>query len=338
MLNSITAVYTTAVFVVLIAAAVVYVLSAYPLYRMAKNANYGLPWLAWIPVANCYLIFILGDGEFTLFGRTIRISDRGNAFWLYLASGVITFFLEAIPYIGNFLGFCGGLFSLIVFWKAIKDLMDAYDPDGGSHVAFSIFAVLIDIVRIVALWMYKDNIPVYARYGGSYENPYQNGDTFEYGSGGSGGVYGENYGSSYTSGNTSNSYGNPYGTRSGNSYQDGTDRGSYGNTYNSGTGSSYQSGTPGNGYGASYNGESAGNSFGSSYWNQGNGGSAYGESQGASENAADTDSEGSYTPAVNDAPASEEGYVTGKNEDTAFEKRDVSDSDGIGNDSQGGRD
>lgn len=150
---------------VLIVFLISYLLAAYPLYVMSRNAGLAYPWLAWIPVAQYYNVFTLGGGDFTMFGGSIRIQNRANAFWMYLAVTVGGGILSGIPVLGALISFLASLFALIAVYRAIRDLFDAFDPDPyANHGVLAVFSTLISIVFIVALWVYHNNLPDYSRY------------------------------------------------------------------------------------------------------------------------------------------------------------------------------
>jgi len=68
------------VFVILILAIVMYVLGAIGLSSLAKTKGYANTWVAWIPVANNYLL-----------GKTAF--DNANFGWAYLAATIASWFL-----------------------------------------------------------------------------------------------------------------------------------------------------------------------------------------------------------------------------------------------------
>lgn len=150
---------------VVIVCLVSYLLAAYPLYVMSRNAGLAYPWLAWIPVAQFYNVFTLGGGDFTMFGGSLRIQNRANAFWMYLAVAVGGCILGGIPVLGALISFLASLFDLIAMYRAMRDLFDVFDPDPyADHGALAVFSALISIVFIVALWVYHNRIPDYSRY------------------------------------------------------------------------------------------------------------------------------------------------------------------------------
>lgn len=64
---------------------VLYILGAVGLYRMARKVGYDSPWLAWIPIANLYLMFALPKKPFRILALNKIMEKRENAFWIFLA-------------------------------------------------------------------------------------------------------------------------------------------------------------------------------------------------------------------------------------------------------------
>lgn len=75
---------------------VLYILGAVGLYRMARKLGYGSPWLAWIPIANLYLMFILPGKPFRVLALNKVIEKRENAFWIFVAVAIAKRVLEGI--------------------------------------------------------------------------------------------------------------------------------------------------------------------------------------------------------------------------------------------------
>lgn len=134
-----------------------YVLNSIGLYRMAKKIGHESAWLAWIPIAQFWLLFVLPDQEFKVlvFNKVIR--DRSNAFWIYFA---ITFgvpfvlsILMAIPILGyvvmlfSWIIEIGVIFFLVCFlYPAYADLYRMFVPDSNVKV----FAILSIVIQFAA--------------------------------------------------------------------------------------------------------------------------------------------------------------------------------------------
>lgn len=77
-------IFITFLFLMLAFACSFYVLQSIGLYKMAKKLGHDSPWLAWIPFANIYLMFILPKHSFEPLIIKTEIISRVNAFWIYM--------------------------------------------------------------------------------------------------------------------------------------------------------------------------------------------------------------------------------------------------------------
>ncbi|NSL51029.1 hypothetical protein [Calidifontibacillus erzurumensis] len=108
---------------------VFYILGAIGLYSMAKRANVGNEWLAFIPIGNAYIIGDLIDEKMKWF----TIGKSGGIKLLIITIGTIV--LNNIPVIGNIISILFVIFWLVVFhW-----LFEKYSES----------AVILTIVNII---------------------------------------------------------------------------------------------------------------------------------------------------------------------------------------------
>lgn len=116
--------------VIIIFGLIVYVLTAFGLYKMAKVRSdvADKAFLAWIPVGNLYMIGLM-LGDFNIFGKTIKNMEVVLPV-LSLGSGV----LFAIPVIGQVLSIAYLVFNFMVF----MELFGQYEPD--RKVIYTIFS------------------------------------------------------------------------------------------------------------------------------------------------------------------------------------------------------
>ncbi len=122
-------------FVLFIVAAifiVFYVLFAIGLMKMAERMEIENPWLAWVPIANLYLLGkVVGDIE--LFGNVIPYTE-----WILVA----TVFVSFIPFVGQILAFVGFIYIYIVYYKLFKMYSD------GKETLYIILTIFLHIAPI----------------------------------------------------------------------------------------------------------------------------------------------------------------------------------------------
>lgn len=137
-----------------------YVLSAIGLYRMAKKAGYDKAWLAWIPYANIWLMFNLPKNEYRVLALNKEISDRSNAFWIYIAimygTNIAFMILEFIPIINWIVAILSPLVSvalilanIFMMYPVYKDLFSMFLPESTAKnyaVASMICTYFVPIV------------------------------------------------------------------------------------------------------------------------------------------------------------------------------------------------
>src|SRR5690606_15696371 len=103
-----------------------YVLYAMGLKQMADNKGMEYSWLAWIPLAQAY---VLGELAFE------EGEERGKQF---LIATLITFVVSFIPVIGVIVSLAYGVFYFFVLYK----LFEKYTRNSVLHLILSIFIPL----------------------------------------------------------------------------------------------------------------------------------------------------------------------------------------------------
>lgn len=147
--------------IVFVVGIVVYVAYCYPLYCMAKNANLDTPWLAFIPIAQIYTLCMLSDDEFELFGSW-TFPDRKWGFWGVLICIGAVMILSFVPLLGQLASFAGEVAVGILMWRMYYDMIRTFGPQGKdtpNAMIMAIGCVVINLVAIIIMWMYKDNMP-----------------------------------------------------------------------------------------------------------------------------------------------------------------------------------
>lgn len=106
-----------------------YLLPAFPLYKMAKNAGYDKPWLVFIPYGKTYISFILPLDEYNYF-EMFKTYNRSTAFWIYFSldffSGIIKSILGMVPFFGIFLTLFFEVGKNLMHYGEYRDLLKTY--------------------------------------------------------------------------------------------------------------------------------------------------------------------------------------------------------------------
>jgi len=125
-----------------------YVLAALGLYTMAKRRNIENPWVAWIPVAQMYilgkLIRTLNIGSYEV--PQVELVLPGIAI-----AGVV---LGAIPLIGTVIAIASAVVSLFAIYK----LYNMYRPDQAT--LYLILSIVIPFMGPVFLFLMRNDDPV----------------------------------------------------------------------------------------------------------------------------------------------------------------------------------
>ena len=165
-----------AIFVIaLVIGAIVYILSAYPLYKLAKKLNRPYAWLAWIPIFSLYcrtyvLCDLAGDKELVIIPDKLVIKDRKMSFWIFVGIsvlggaivGTISAFLSLIPIIGILLTIVLAFVPMTCLgfmeYAYLRDVLDIFKENKQSNKTTSIIVTVLDklvssgIARIIVLF------------------------------------------------------------------------------------------------------------------------------------------------------------------------------------------
>ena len=133
-------------FILLAVMIVFYVLKSLGVMAMAANKGIENAWLAWIPIADLYILGSIVE-EMDLFGN--RLTNLGMWLPVIMVGGII---LEMIPIIGMLVG----LAILVFFLLFSYQLFSMYSPSQ---------AVLFTVLSILGLWpifvfIIRNNQPV----------------------------------------------------------------------------------------------------------------------------------------------------------------------------------
>ena len=150
-----------------------YIIQAISLYQMAKTMEIDNPWLSWIPGALVYIMFIIPQKPFSMFGGKIHFKERYKACILYFcvvfgASMVLSIsaIFIAIPVIGLIIYLFGFLvyflamiFMCFMIYYLNKDIYDLFSPSK-NNTAIAIIGLFIPFVTLVYMFIIRNNKPV----------------------------------------------------------------------------------------------------------------------------------------------------------------------------------
>lgn len=126
---------------------VVYIIAAITLYKIATKFHYSYAWLAWIPIANTYLMFILPLKKFKvlIFNKEL---ERVHAFWIYIGICVGELILGFIPLL-NIISLLILIAGVILFiYPMYHDLYELF-VDESTATTYAVLSLLIPGIAIV---------------------------------------------------------------------------------------------------------------------------------------------------------------------------------------------
>ena len=158
-----------------------FVLTGFPLYRMAKRAGIANPWLAFLPFGNYWIMMLLTKRPFDLFGGAIVVERRKAAglVTLILAGPIIINFVggifTVIPIIGMIVGVFVWLLMMaytvvmyILFYFINEGIIETYTPNDPNKLVWLILSLIIPIVFTVWQYIHMNDEPDY-----TYEEYYR---------------------------------------------------------------------------------------------------------------------------------------------------------------------
>lgn len=143
---------------------IIWLVEAFPTYKLAKKVGCNKAFLAWIPILGNYfrmyvLVTMVEDTPFELFGGKIKIENRSLSFWLYVAISyfgvalitALVSLLTVIPVIGTVIGSISSLLYLLppvvtglMEYVYLKDVLDLFKEDKKSNSTASIVVTVLD--------------------------------------------------------------------------------------------------------------------------------------------------------------------------------------------------
>lgn len=142
------AVFGAFAFLFVIIGIVLYILASLGLYKMAMNAGIENPWLAWIPIANIYILARLI--------KTLRIADKEVPKLEYVLPGgaLAVAILGGIPLIGTLLSLA---YAILIFF-ALHKLFKMYRPQ--SATLWLILSIILSFMGPIFIFMMRNDRPV----------------------------------------------------------------------------------------------------------------------------------------------------------------------------------
>ncbi len=139
-------------FVLVIIGIVLYVLMAVGLYKIASNRGIENPWLAWIPVANMYLLgkivksVSIGGWEVPSIELVLPLAP--------IALGIISI----IPVLGQIIYTLGIIAYAVVFFFVLHKLYSTYRPQ--QAVLWLVLSIIFSFMISIFIFILRNDTPV----------------------------------------------------------------------------------------------------------------------------------------------------------------------------------
>lgn len=135
-----------------------YVLRSIALYKMAKKLGHPSPWLAWIPYASTYLMFVLPEKPLKILALNTKLQARSTGFFIWLiltlGSGIIEGIIMMIPFVGTMIAGVLPLLEAValifLLYPMYYDLFSIFVEDTQAKV-FAIIGMIVSPVLTIFL-------------------------------------------------------------------------------------------------------------------------------------------------------------------------------------------
>lgn len=143
--TSVTILSTLEVIFQVVFSIIFYLIFAYSLYVMVKKRNMDIPWLAWIPIANMYLVGKM-VGDVKIFSLSLNNMEiiLPLAFALFVG-------LAYVPLVGFILSAMGLLVLVVAFHK----LYETFDKEN-AFILTILTAILPVIAAPIIMFVHRD--------------------------------------------------------------------------------------------------------------------------------------------------------------------------------------
>ena len=147
-----------------------YLLPAIALFKLSKKAGYKYPWLAFIPIAQTYLEFVLPRREFNLLVKTKKRNYMGILFLVlsYLGTSIIVA-LNVVPALGQLLDLLLPIVLIAMAWRKKYDMLVTFRSKELA-LPISIISIFVPWVYTIVLIFSMNQDPEYGV--GNYYNVY----------------------------------------------------------------------------------------------------------------------------------------------------------------------
>ena len=147
-----------------------YLIPAISLFILAKRAGYKYPWLAFIPIAQTYLEFVLPRREYNLLIKTKKRNYMAIAFLILTYFGTtIIIALNVVPAVGQILDLALPIVLMAMAWRKRYDVLVTF-RDKELAIPISIISIFFPFVYSIVLLLSVKRDPEYGA--GNYYNVY----------------------------------------------------------------------------------------------------------------------------------------------------------------------
>lgn len=138
-------VFIVIVLVMLGIAMLAYVVGAYPIYKIAQRRGCSHAWLAWVPVAQSYILGWIADDIEAASGTQAH-------YWRWWILGCILapLVVSIIPVIGPFFTMAS-LVGSVLTYVALYRIYEYYMPE--NKVLYLVLSIFISLCQIIFLFM-----------------------------------------------------------------------------------------------------------------------------------------------------------------------------------------
>lgn len=128
---------------------VVYILGSLGVYKIATKFYYTHAWLAWVPIANTYLMFILPVKKIKLllFNKEL---ERVHAFWIYIGTVIAELIFCFVPVLNILSILLIIAEEVIILYPMYHDLYELF-VDESTATTYAILSLLIPGAALVFL-------------------------------------------------------------------------------------------------------------------------------------------------------------------------------------------
>lgn len=120
-----------------------YIFLAIGLMKMAENSGIKNAWLAWIPIANCYIM-----------GELVTSKLKGNGGKYALWASIATLVLSWVPILGGILGIAFAVFMFVLYYWI-------YQKYSKNPILHLILSIIISPYAAFAIFALRNNEPSY---------------------------------------------------------------------------------------------------------------------------------------------------------------------------------